>query len=149
MHLILYGFKAAGKTTLGRQLASLGKLPFFDTDEWILRHHFEQGSIRKLVQNKGEPFFRKWEKKAIEALKTEPKSVVALGGSTLFDLGNLAALKKIGHLFYLEVDFEVAFERMAQDPWPTFVDPDHPRESFLQEYQRRKPLYERIRDELE
>src|ERR1043165_6880092 len=80
--LLLTGFMATGKSTIGRRIANTSGLPFIDLDERI---EAAQGlSVRELFARHGEAHFRAIERQQLEDLlrRAEP-AVVALGGGAL------------------------------------------------------------------
>jgi shikimate kinase/3-dehydroquinate synthase len=82
--LLLNGFMASGKTTVGRLLAEREKRPFIDLDQAIEAR--VGTSIKDLFARLGEAGFRAEERKELTALLDRPPSpapVVALGGGAL------------------------------------------------------------------
>ena len=59
MSIILIGFMAVGKSTIGQELAKMLQRPFIDLDEWIEKQ--EKQSISTLFDEKGESYFRQCE----------------------------------------------------------------------------------------
>jgi len=87
-HLVLGGFMAAGKTTLGRLVASRAGVPFLDLDEAVLAHAAAAGqpfeSVAALFTALGQPTFRRLEAEALaRALAAPPPTVIAAGGGAL------------------------------------------------------------------
>ena len=62
--IFLVGPRACGKTTVGRQLAALRRVPFTDTDALIQER--EQRSIADIVAEEGWPVFRRLESEALK-----------------------------------------------------------------------------------
>ena len=101
--LFLIGFMGAGKTTLGKQLASKLGWDFLDLDEQI---ESEEGMpVTELFARHGEGWFRRRERIALEALKHEAASglVVACGGGTPCYGDNMDWLNAQGITVYLRV----------------------------------------------
>ncbi|WMI65601.1 shikimate kinase [Aestuariibaculum sp. YM273] len=81
MILILVGYMASGKSTLGRILAEKLDYDFLDLDDYI--EDQEQASISSIFKNKGEIYFRKAETKYLkELLETKTDLILSLGGGT-------------------------------------------------------------------
>lgn len=84
--LLLTGFMATGKSTVGRRLAELTSRPFVDLDASI---EAEQGRIiSALFSERGESAFRALERETLERLLSERAKeapVVALGGGALLE----------------------------------------------------------------
>jgi shikimate kinase len=92
--IYLLGFMGSGKSTVGNLLAGALGWPLIDLDTVI---EAGQGlSIREIFENSGEPFFRQIEHAALsEAAKAEP-AVIALGGGTFAQPGNLELIRAAG-----------------------------------------------------
>ena len=77
-NLIFLGMMGSGKSSIGSMLAKKLKLNFIDTDKEIEN---ELGvSIKKIFENKGEDYFRKFEEKITLKILKSNTTVVALGG---------------------------------------------------------------------
>lgn len=79
--LALVGFMGAGKTSVGRRLASLLGWDFIDTDEEIVRHGGR--SIAEIFAERGEDAFRDLEASVVRRALAGGRRVVALGGGAL------------------------------------------------------------------
>jgi shikimate kinase len=141
MNIILFGFKGAGKTYLGKLLSAELKRPFIDTDDLIVQSHGQQLSVRDIHQALGETGFRALESTVIRTLQPHPHAVIALGGGSVLDSTNIEHLQKIGRLVYLKVSFN---ERSFKHGTPSFADAADPVESLRKIYQQRLPIYESI-----
>jgi shikimate kinase len=110
MHLALTGFMGAGKTTVGRRLARLLRMPFADSDAEIARAH---GEIKQIFEVEGEVQFRRYEREALESLVSGPPSVMAVGGGAVVSPENRALLRRSGVIVHLAIDAEAAHKRVA------------------------------------
>ncbi len=81
--VVLWGPPGAGKTTVGRLVASTLGRPFFDTDAQVATQAGR--SVEEIFRVEGEAAFRSRERDAVRACLAEPGAVVALGGGTLVD----------------------------------------------------------------
>jgi shikimate kinase/3-dehydroquinate synthase len=92
--LLLNGFMATGKSTVGRKVAELTQKPFLDLDRLIEER--AGVSIPEIFRTRGEAHFRKLEHAALEAVLEDGGSpVVALGGGALLRRdARLSALEK-------------------------------------------------------
>ena len=99
MKIYLVGFMGAGKTTVGRELASRIEVPFFDLDELIASA--EKLSIKELFEQKGEPYFRKREHELLRSTRpldtsgpvTWRSMISRSGANTVFVRGEQVAAK--------------------------------------------------------
>lgn len=81
MILILIGYMASGKSTLGRILAKKLNYEFLDLDDYIETN--ENVSISEMFKTKGEIYFRKKETYYLkELLESKTNLVLSLGGGT-------------------------------------------------------------------
>ena len=88
--VVLVGPPAAGKTRLGKRVAKLLGLDFFDTDVMVSSRY---GPIPALFATEGEASFREKEREAVvEALTSS--GVVALGGGAVIDPDTRADLRE-------------------------------------------------------
>jgi shikimate kinase len=110
-HIFLTGFMGAGKTTLGRGLASIVNLEFVDLDEYIRER---QGlEPRQIFDRMGEKAFREIETAALLTLIESPKQlVIALGGGSICLEKNLQLVKENGLLIYLRLPEVVLVQRL-------------------------------------
>ena len=84
--LIVNGFMATGKSTVGRLVSELAGLPFVDLDARIAQT--AGASIPQIFQSRGEQAFRALERAELERVLDHSGSappVVALGGGALLD----------------------------------------------------------------
>ena len=85
MNLWLTGFMGAGKTTAGRRLARILRMPFVDTDAEIERDH---GPIAEIFDAHGEGAFRALEAALIASLSRGTDAIVAVGGGAVLSAEN-------------------------------------------------------------
>jgi shikimate kinase len=79
--VLLIGPPAAGKSRVGRKVASFLELPFIDTDSAIVREH---GPIADIFASRGEAAFRALERDQV-SLALRSHAVVSLGGGAVLD----------------------------------------------------------------
>ncbi|QJX46463.1 shikimate kinase [Hymenobacter taeanensis] len=113
MRLYLIGMPGAGKTTLGRGLATAYEVPFRDLDQEIVRR--EQRSIPDIFLQDGEAYFREREAAVLRDLVAElPNLVLATGGGTPCFHQNLELLLETGLALYLAVPIPELVRRVQQ-----------------------------------
>ncbi len=88
MKIILLGYMASGKSTIGKLLARKIYRPFIDLDNYI--ENKEKLPIKSIFKKKGEIYFRKIEHVYLkELLNSNDSFVLSLGGGTPCYAGNM------------------------------------------------------------
>jgi shikimate kinase len=111
--VLLIGFMGAGKSTVGRLLASRLGAEFVDLDDEIRAR--EGASIAQLFSVRGESGFRAAERRALEDVAARDDVVVACGGGVVVDEASRAVLAGAGTIVYLRVSSGVALARVGKD----------------------------------
>jgi len=121
--LLLGGFMASGKTTVGRILAGRLRMPFLDADEEIARRAGR--SVRAIFAEVGEEGFRCLEAETVRDLLSLRRVGIALGGGALTDPALREEIRRRGTLVVLGVSAPAALERAAAEPGrrPLLEDP--------------------------
>lgn len=137
--LVLIGFMGAGKSTLGRLLATGLDCPFVDLDQEITRVH---GPIHELFSSFGESGFRAIEHhqldKTLPAL--EHPTVLALGGGAFLQPANRELLSSHkATVIFLDAPFELIRSRIAGSSTQRPLARDSV--SLRQLYDQRRPTY--------
>jgi len=128
-----------GKTSVGRQLAKEKGWNFVDLDELIeLR---QQSRIVDIFAQKGEPYFRKIEKKFLKQVCSQKKFVVACGGGVVLDPDNIKLMKKTGILICLRATGEAIFKRVSASTHRPILNVAKPRERIDLLLKMRAPYY--------
>ena len=109
-NIVLIGFMACGKTTIGKELAKLSGYVFVDTDAEIENRHCQ--SIKAIFAEHGEAKFRESERAVIAQLTGQEHCVIASGGGAILDVANVRALKLNGILVWLKLSVETMIERL-------------------------------------
>ena len=111
--IVLCGFMAAGKTTIGKMLSQRLALPFVDTDNLIVKKC--QMPIPEIFAKYGEAYFRDVEHEVAKSIKTMPPSVVSSGGGMLTFERNAAALKSSSIVICLDRAFDKIYPKLKSD----------------------------------
>jgi len=136
--VVLVGFMGAGKTTVGRALASGLDVPFHDLDEDLERSF--RLPIPEVFARYGEPAFRRAETEALRRVTTSGPAVVASGGGAFCSAPNRDLLRRAGAVsVFLDVPWTVLARRLVgtEDSRPMLDSALAPREL----YRRRLPHY--------
>ena len=110
--LILVGMMGAGKTTVGRRLATRLGRRFLDSDEEIEKA--AQMTIPEIFAQRGEPEFRAGEMRVISRLLKENDLVLATGGGAFVNPETRALVKAGAISVWLKADLDVLFERVSR-----------------------------------
>lgn len=111
MKIILLGYMASGKSSIGKKLAKNLSFNFLDLDDYISEQ--ENMSISEIFKTKGEIYFRKIEHKyLIKLLNKKEDFLLALGGGTPCYANNMDAINKSDALsIYLQGNTNTMIER--------------------------------------
>lgn len=110
MKIVLTGFMAAGKTTVGKKLAEYKNYNFYDSDDLITER--EEMSIKEIFEIKGEEYFREVEKKVIfELLNSKEDLVLAPGGGAVLNQEIREMMIKKAETFCLDISAEEVLRR--------------------------------------
>ncbi|MEZ5670182.1 MAG: shikimate kinase [Alphaproteobacteria bacterium] len=110
--IVLVGLMGAGKTAVGRRLASRFDLPFVDADQEI--EAAAGCSISDIFALHGEKAFRDGERRVIARLLDDPPHVLATGGGAWMDAETRAKTARCGLSVWLRADFDVLLRRVAR-----------------------------------
>ncbi|NLL52233.1 MAG: shikimate kinase [Peptococcaceae bacterium] len=111
-NIILIGFMAAGKSSIGQLLAQELNWDFLDTDTEIA--NLTGLSIPEIFRKYGEARFRQEEGLLIKRLVNINHTVIATGGGLVLNPDNWAALQRLGVLVHLYVPLELALQRVKK-----------------------------------
>lgn len=112
MKIILVGYMASGKSTIGKLISESLNVFFYDLDDLIEANL--NLKVSEIFEQKGELFFRKKEREVLtEFLNTTDNYVLALGGGTpcYYDNFELYQSESI-HSIYLKASVTTIFERL-------------------------------------
>lgn len=134
------GFMAAGKTTVGRALATKLNCEFVDLDLSITAQ--QKRSISDLIKTDGEDSFRQLETTTLaETLQASVDLVLALGGGTWAREENRRLLEKQkARVIWLDAPFELCWQRIPVGDNGRPLAPS--RELAEKLYRARRPIYE-------
>ena len=112
-NIILTGFMATGKTTIGKLLAGQLDYEFVDTDH-LIEDRCGQ-TVAEIFHDKGETFFRTMETEIARELGKREGLVIATGGGLVLNPVNVTALEKQGRIFCLVATPRDILERALGD----------------------------------
>ena len=137
-NVILVGFMGAGKSSVGRILATRVGRCFVETDEMIMAK--EGRPIPEIFAERGEAHFRALEDEAVRRLALKRGDVIATGGGLPCRDGRLEALRAIGTVVWLSGDFGALYERALRGGDRPMLS-GRTREQVEALYEARRPFY--------
>lgn len=116
MIIVLLGYMASGKSTIGRFLSARTYVPFVDLDEYIEER--ERKTISKIFEEHGDIYFRTIEHKYLkELLHTKKDCIISLGGGTPCYAGNMDIIAKNENTkaIYLQASIQTVITRLHKN----------------------------------
>ncbi len=143
-NIFLIGPPGVGKSTIGRQLTSLIKAQFFDSDQEIEKRC--GADIAWIFDLEGEEGFRDREAKVIDELTEKQGIVLATGGGTILRGENRDRLSARGVVIYLQADPDQLFQRTEKDKKRPLLQGGDKKEKLEKITDERDPLYREAAD---
>lgn len=112
--LVLIGYRATGKSTVGRIAAERLGWPFRDADEELERASGRR--IPDIFREHGEEHFRELEGRTIASLTAGPRAVLATGGGAILREENRRALRRFGLVVWLTAEPKLLADRLRHSP---------------------------------
>ncbi|MCA8021623.1 shikimate kinase [Burkholderia metallica] len=135
----LVGLMGAGKSTLGRALATSLGWAFADSDDEIERRTGR--SVAALFDSVGERGFRLLETQIVDELTQRPNVVVATGGGAVLNPRTRSRLSERGCVIYLHADADALWRRTRDGTHRPLLQVSDPRHTLAALYRLRDPLY--------
>ena len=137
--LALVGMMGAGKTAIGRRLATRLDIPFVDADDEI--EAAAGRSIEDIFKKYGETAFRSGEHRVIDRLLKDPVHVMATGGGAFINAATRCELRRHTISLWLRADLDVLWHRVSRrSDRPMLKTPD-PRGTLAKLIESRYPIY--------
>jgi shikimate kinase len=138
-NIILCGFMATGKSSVGKRLAAKLHYQFLDMDSLIEK---EAGmTIPQIFSSQGEPAFRALESRMVERIAGWTGYVVATGGGTIVNPQNLETLKRCGVVISLTADIRTILLRSGKRDTRPLLQGENKSERIRQLMEKREPFY--------
>ncbi|APZ46937.1 shikimate kinase [Polaribacter reichenbachii] len=149
MKIVLLGYMASGKSSIGKKLSKSLEMNFIDLDDYIIEK--EKKSISDIFKENGEIYFRLIETKYLkEILSKDGNFILSLGGGTPcyannMEIVNQAETKSI----YLQGSVPTMVERLirkkAKRPLIASLGDDKIPEFVAKHLFERRPYYEKAK----
>ncbi len=137
--IVLVGLMGAGKSSIGRRLASELKLPFKDADTEI--ETASNLSVSEFFEKHGERAFRDGERKVIARLLDGPRQVLATGGGAFMDKDTQSLIEKKGLSVWLRADLDVIYKRCMKRNSRPLLRNGNPKATLKKLMEDRYPVY--------
>lgn len=137
--ILLVGMMGAGKTTVGKRLATRLGLDFVDSDNEI--EAAAGMPIADIFASRGEDEFRAGEARVIARLLREHSGVIATGGGAFINPETRAAIKQAAISVWLKADLDLLFARVSKRPTRPLLQTDNPRQTLSKLIDQRYPIY--------
>lgn len=137
--LVLVGMMGAGKSTIGRRLATRLGVDFVDADAEI--EAAAGCSIEDIFEIHGEAAFRDGERRVIARLLEGPVHVLATGGGAFCDPRTRAEIRARGISVWLRADLDLLLRRVARRNNRPLLKNGDMRETLERLLAERSPLY--------
>jgi XRE family aerobic/anaerobic benzoate catabolism transcriptional regulator len=140
-HISLIGLRGAGKSTLGKRIAEHYAIPFIELDREVEREY--GGPIGDLLALHGQPGYRRYERRCLEAvLATHEHSVIETGGGLASDPEVLELLLANTHTVWLQTSPEEHMQRViAQGDLRPMADNTEAMDDLRAILKAREPFY--------
>ncbi|YBV96015.1 shikimate kinase [Phyllobacteriaceae bacterium JZ32] len=137
--LVIVGLMGAGKSTIGKKVAHLLGLPFFDADNEI--EAVSRMTIPELFETYGETEFRDLERRVIQRMLETGPMVLATGGGAYMNAQTREAIAAAGVSVWLKADLDLLMDRVSRRQNRPLLKNDNPRGVMERLMAERYPVY--------
>jgi shikimate kinase len=137
--LVLVGMMGAGKSSVGRKLATRLVLPFVDADTEI--EAAAGMTIPEIFEIRGEPEFRSGEARVIARLLDGGPQVLATGGGAYMNAETRKLIGQKGVSVWLKADFDILMRRIRRRTDRPLLRTADPETTLKQLIDERYPVY--------
>lgn len=143
--IFLIGYMGCGKTTLGMALARHMHLPFIDLDDYIEERC--EATVKEIFAQVGEQRFREIERTCLEEVAMMQGVIVACGGGTPCQPGNMELMNSRGTTIWLTTSAQRIASRLtlpeqkAKRPLIAAMSDDEVHDYVEQHIAQREPHY--------
>ncbi len=137
--ITLVGLMGAGKSVIGRKVASRLRIPFVDADAEIEKA--AKMTVAEIFAEYGEPEFRRLETSVIKRILENGPQVLATGGGAFMDEATRETVKQSGFSLWLSADIDLLMERVSKKTTRPLLKKPNPRGIMLDLIEERYPIY--------
>ena len=137
--IVLVGMMGAGKSSIGRRLATRLGLPFIDADGEIEER--AGMTIPELFEMHGEAYFRAGEARVLARLLDGGPQVLATGGGAFMNAETRALIRVKGVSVWLKAEFDLLLRRIMRRNDRPLLKTDDPATRLRSLIEERYPIY--------
>lgn len=138
--VVLVGMMGAGKTAVGKALATKLGVPFMDSDSEL--QAAANLTIAEIFERYDEAFFRRKETQVIKRLLgASDKVILSTGGGAFLSKTNRDAISARGVSVCLQADLDLLWSRVRHKTSRPLLRTANPRATLAALYEARAPLY--------
>jgi shikimate kinase len=137
--IVFVGLMGAGKTAIGRKVATLLGLPFTDSDQEI--ESVSRMSVPELFERYGEPEFRALEQRVILRVLENGPRVLSTGGGAFMNEQTRAAIEALGVSVWLKAELDILMARVVKKQNRPLLKTADPRGTLERLMIERYPVY--------
>lgn len=137
--VVLVGMMGAGKTAVGKALATMLYAPFLDSDAEIEKA--ANMTIPEIFERDGEAFFRVKERQVISRLLEREKGVLSTGGGAYMAKENREIISRKGAAVWLNADLDLLWQRVRHKDTRPLLRVPNPLAALTRLYEERVPIY--------
>jgi len=138
--VVMIGLMGAGKSRIGRELATKLKYEFVDADDEIIEA--AGCSIADIFRLYGEQAFRDVEMKVITRLLDGPPRIIATGGGAFMNGSVRRKIADSGISIWLKADIDVLVERTGRRKGRPLLENGDPKAILQKLMNQRYPVYQ-------
>jgi shikimate kinase len=137
--IVMVGMMGAGKSSIGRRLASRLGMAFADADTEI--EQAANATIPEIFEEHGEAYFRDGERRVIQRLLDGKPKVLATGGGAFIQPDTRAAIQAAGISIWLKADRDLLLSRVKRRGNRPLLKDGDPAEIIEKLIAERYPIY--------
>ncbi len=137
--LVFVGLMGAGKSVIGKRVATMLRLPFYDSDQEIEKA--SKMTITELFKIYGESEFRALEQRVILNLIKKSPLVLATGGGAYINQDIRKAIHQNGISIWLKADLDILMQRVSKRKTRPLLQTTNPKETMQKLMEQRYPIY--------
>lgn len=144
-NIALCGFMGAGKTTVGRKLARICGMTFYDADVYLEER--EGKTIQEIFAEQGESAFRALESNCLRELAAKENCVIALGGGAVLRPENVEIIKQTSWLIHIDPPLGRIIKNLSYSNHRPLLEKSGDKNAEIRKlYNARKDIYHSVSD---